>query len=312
MFAGFARQFTPLLPLSEVTSKPRREVLAGEALVIWRVDRDTVAVLLDRCPHRGVSLSLGSRTQTGRLACSFHGWEFDSTGGCAHIPLNPGVDRSRRGATSLPHRQIGGLLWVFTGLDPEDEPQVPDSLTDPGLVRFVHHETWDAHWTRAMENMLDYPHLPYVHRSTIGRFVRAKQRPDSVLHQRIETTDYGYELTPWLDDEPPGATLRWYRPNSMLLNTMPAPKHLRIQIYCIPTEENRVRMLLISTRNFARTPAASPVFDLFNLKVLHQDRAIVESSDPVEVPPPGQEKSVPSDKATLTFRTWYLRNLKGG
>ena len=82
MFAGFARQWTPLLPLSEVTSKPRREVLAGEALVIWRVDRDTVAVLLDRCPHRGVSLSLGSRTQTGRLACSFHGWQLTSATSC--------------------------------------------------------------------------------------------------------------------------------------------------------------------------------------------------------------------------------------
>lgn len=311
MFEGFARQWTPLVPLSEIGSAPRREFLAGEALVVWRVDRDTVAVLLDRCPHRGVSLALGARGPAGRLVCAFHGWEFDSQGGCVHIPFNPGADRSRRGAVTLPHRSIGGLLWVFTGFDPDTEPTVPATLTDPVLTRFVHHETWAAHWTRAMENMLDFPHLPYVHRTTIGRFVRAKQRPDSVLHQRVDDTDFGYRLTPWVDDNDPGATLAWYRPNSMVLDTTPPPRLLRIQIYCIPTEPDRVRMLLVSARNFARNPAASVAFDRFNVHVLHQDRAVVESSDPVEVPAAGRERSVPTDKATLTFRTWYLRELKG-
>ena len=69
-------------------------------------------------------------------------------------------------------------------------------------------------------------------------------------------------------------------------------------------------MLLVTVRNFATNPAASIPFNQFNLKVLHQDRAIVESSDPVEVPT-GDERSVPTDRPTLTFRTWYLRHLKG-
>lgn len=310
MFEGFAEQWTPLLPLSEIRAAPRREVLAGQALVIWRVDANSVGVLLDRCPHRGVSLALGARTPAGRLECAFHGWQFNSDGSCARIPFNPTVDRSRRGAAALPHRMIGGLLWVYTGFEPDAEPDVPDHLTDPGLVKFVHHEVWSAHWTRAMENMLDFPHLPYVHRSTIGRFVRAKQKPDSLLHQEVQDTDYGYQLTPSVDDHPPGATLKWYRPNSMVLDTIPAPKMLRIQIYCIPTQTNHVRMLLVAVRNFAKNPAASLAFDRFNLKVLHQDKDVVESSDPVEVPAAGVERSVPTDKATLTFRAWYLRCLR--
>ncbi|NNG18424.1 Rieske 2Fe-2S domain-containing protein [Naumannella sp. ID2617S] len=309
MFDGFARQWTPVLPLARIGNRPQRAVVAGEPLVVWRVDKGRVGVLLDRCPHRSVSLALGSRTPSGGLACSFHGWEFDDAGACEKIPFNPDRRLARRGATKLPHRELGGLLWVFTGFDPDTEPELPDTLLDDSLVRFEHHETWAAHWTRAMENMLDYPHLPYVHRNTIGRFVRAKQRPDSVLHQEVRDTDFGYDVTPWLDDNPPGATLKWYAPNSMVLDTIPAPRLMRIQIYCIPAEPNRVRMLLVTTRNFARNPAASFAFDRFNVKVLHQDRAVVESSDPVIVPERGLETSVPTDKATLTFRTWFNREL---
>lgn len=316
MFSGFARQWTPVLPLHRIGSRPQRVAVAGEQLVVWRVAADRVGVLLDRCPHRSVSLALGKRTAGGELECAFHGWRFDDSGACTRIPFNPAIsasagrDRGRRGATALPHRQLGGLLWVFTGFDPDDEPRLPETLLDDSLIRFTHVETWDAHWTRAMENMLDYPHLPYVHRNTIGRFVRAKQTPDSQLHQEIRDTDFGYDLTPWLDDSEPGATLKWYAPNSMVLDTLPAPRMMRIQIYCIPAETNRVRMLLITTRNFARNPAASLAFNRFNTFVLHQDRAVVESSDPVVVPEGGVETWVPTDRATLRFRTWFNRELR--
>lgn len=86
---------------------------------------------------------------------------------------------------------------------------------------------------------------------------------------------------------------------------------MRIQIYCIPAEPGRVRMLLVTARNFSRNPLASPALDRLNVFILHQDRAVVESSDPVEVPPGKHEKSVRTDRPTLEFRSWYLRELKG-
>ena len=141
-------------------------------------------------------------------------------------------------------------------------------------------------------------------------FVRAKQRRDSTLSFDIENTDHGFRFASRVDAAPPSAHLDFYRPNSMILDTMPAPRIQRVQIFCIPTEPNRTRMLLVTVRNFATNPAAGLVFDKFNLKVLHQDKAIVESSDPVEVPASG-ERSVPTDRPTLAFRTWYLRELKG-
>lgn len=311
MFEDFARVWTPLLPVGRVSKRPTRHVLAGTPLVVWRDDRGEPVVLLDRCPHRGVSLSLGRRTDDGRLACAFHGWEFGRDGACAYVPFNPDGPLARLGATALPSRVAGGLLWVFTGFDPDDEPVYADHLDDPALTRMDYFEEWDAHWTRAMENMLDYPHLPFVHRNTIGRFVRQKAHRDSKLVFDLEDTDYGYRFGARLDEHPPSAWLRWYRPNSMVLDVMPEPKVMRVQIFCIPTEPNKVRMLLVTGRNIATNPFASMPFDRFNIHVLHQDRAVVESSDPVEVPEGRLEKSVRTDRPTLMFRTWYLRHLKG-
>lgn len=311
MFDDFADQWTPVLPATAVRPKPRRVVVAGEPLVVWRDNDGRPAVLLDRCPHRSVSLALGRRTREGGLACRFHGWEFGTDGGCRYVPFNPQAPLERLGAQPIPHREIGGLLWIHTGFDPQDEPFVPDHLLDESLTRFYYHEEWDAHWTRAMENMLDYPHLPFVHRNTIGRFVRARATRVSSLRFDLEDTPQGYRFGTRLDDHDPSAWLRWLRPNSMILDTAAEPRVMRIQIYCIPAERNRVRMLLVTARNFAQRAAASPAFDRLNVYILHQDRAVVESSDPVEVPPGSMERSVRTDRPTLQFRTWYLRDLKG-
>lgn len=147
MFADFADQWTPVLPSRDVRATPRRVVLAGEPLVLWRDNSGRPAVLLDRCPHRSVSLSLGRRTSEGGLACRFHGWEFSTDGACRYVPFNPQAPLERLSATAVPHRELGGLLWVYTGFDPQTEPHVPEHLLDDSLVRFFYHEEWDAHWT---------------------------------------------------------------------------------------------------------------------------------------------------------------------
>ena len=46
-------------------------------------------------------------------------------------------------------------------------------------------------------------------------------------------------------------------------------------------------MILSTVRNFAKDPASSLTFNAFNAKVLHQDRDVVESSDPVVAPERG-------------------------
>jgi len=321
VFDGFARQWTPLLPSGEITTAPRRLRVAGEDLVMWRPQPGSLpGVLLDRCPHRGVSLAQGRRTDDGALACAFHGWEFGSDGGCRYIPFNPDAPRQRLGATALPVRETAGFVWVFTGFPQQGvgdgasglgEPNVHEQLGDPNLTRHDHWEEWNCHWTRAMENMLDFPHLPFIHRTTIGRFVLSKMHRESRLHLTVTDTAYGFALESRVDEHPPSAALRWYRPHGMVLDTMPDPKIMRLHVFCVPVDDGHTRMLLTSVRNFAQNPAASLGINRFNLTVLRQDREVVESSAPAVVPSGADERSVPTDKPTLTFRTWYHRNLAG-
>lgn len=71
-------------------------------------------------------------------------------------------------------------------------------------------------------------------------------------------------------------------------------------------------MILVSSRNFALVPPFSWFFDRANTWILGEDRAVVESSDPPEVPHASREKSVATDAPTLAFRRWYDRELRAG
>jgi phenylpropionate dioxygenase-like ring-hydroxylating dioxygenase large terminal subunit len=133
MFKGFQNHWTPVLPLTELTSNPQAVELAGERIVLFRDNDEVWHAMLDKCPHRGAALSLGDITEEGWLRCGYHGWRFDGSGRCRGVPLSDlneaAVDRIS--ATALAVREIGGALWIYTASDPAAEPPdpvVPDSL----------------------------------------------------------------------------------------------------------------------------------------------------------------------------------------
>lgn len=98
----------------------------------------------------------------------------------------------------------------------------------------------------------------------------------------------------------------------MVLDTIPPLRILRLHVWCVPVDERRTRMILTTVRNVQPQAVFSPAFDAINRRVLHQDRAIVESSDPPVVPAGDAERSVPTDRPTLMFRTWFHRQPADG
>jgi phenylpropionate dioxygenase-like ring-hydroxylating dioxygenase large terminal subunit len=313
MFEGFARVWSPVTLAKNLQKKPLGLMFAGEKLVFFRDADGQPHALIDRCPHRGVKLSLGRVTDKGCLECPFHAWQFDGSGKTTYIPLNPDAKRENYSAISLPIREIGGVLWVYTDPSrdaPPHEPTIPDALTDDKLA-FTYFETeWKAHWTRAMENMLDSPHVPFLHATTIGRFVRPHLKPDSRMNIEWRDTDFGGETKSTIDDtHDSGAKLEFFRPNMMVMHVPMPNRMFRIHNFCIPIDHERVRMILIGARSFARLSLLNPFFNASNAKIAAQDRPVIESSDPVLVPPPGQEQSVRTDKATLRFRKYYFEQL---
>src|SRR5258707_4053278 len=107
-----ANYWHPLCLSDDVTARPRPFRLLGEAVVAFR-DADGVAAFKDLCIHRGTALSLGTITD-GRLTCPYHGWEYDRTGACVHIPSLPPGSSIPRKARAIAYRaqERYGLVWV--------------------------------------------------------------------------------------------------------------------------------------------------------------------------------------------------------
>ncbi len=68
-------------------SNPLGVRLLGEDLVVWRAGEQVFA-WRDLCIHRGTRLSLGA-VLGDRLECPYHGWTYDQSGRCVHIPAHP-------------------------------------------------------------------------------------------------------------------------------------------------------------------------------------------------------------------------------
>jgi len=306
-FPGFENVWTPVALSSEVRSAPLPVVIAGTRVVLFRGPAGAIAALVDRCPHRGVALSLG-RVVDGCIECPFHGWRLDVAGNVAHVPLNPDAKLGSLGGVALPTRERAGQIWMFTGLEPTGEPAISERLEAPDVRVTGVRAEWGAHWTRAMENMLDWAHLPFVHRRTIGKSLVSR------VHERMEVK---WETTPWgasshieLDGKPePGSLdMRW--PNQMNL-FIPVPERTLIMaVACVPKTETTTTMLLVMARSFMRSPLFDGLFHRKNLQIALEDKAIVESSSPSEIPRAQDEQSVRTDGFTLHFRKRYDRELR--
>ncbi len=309
MFDGFAHVWTIVGPAAALRrEQPLSMTIAGARVVFLRDGGGRPAALLDRCPHRGVALSLG-KVRDGVIECPFHGWRFSADGANCGVPWNPDAKREQLGALPLPAREAGGLLWLYTGQRPAEEPLPPEAATRPGLVCAAQSVVWRAHWTRVMENMLDMPHLPFVHRRTIGRGLA--RLVAGRMDVSSEPRDYGARLTNRVDDLPRPGALDYRFPNAMELLIDPPGRTLRLLAVCLPIDATSTRLLIFSYRDFLRPRLFNPLFAWMNGRIAAEDRAVVESSLPPQVPDPAEELSVRTDAPTLAFRRIYRSQLLG-
>lgn len=165
-------QWYAILESREVKSgKPVGVMRMGEKLVAWRDPSGEVSLMVDRCPHRGVALSMG-KIQGDCIQCPFHGFEFDHHGDCRLVPANGNnaIPPKALHVLSYPSREEHGFIYIWWGKAQESYPPVPffESI-GPELIYATITDHWATHYSRAIENQLDVVHLPFVHRSTIGR-----------------------------------------------------------------------------------------------------------------------------------------------
>ena len=87
--------------------------LLGQELAVWRADDGTVNAWENRCPHRGVRLSIG--TNLGHaLKCRYHGWTYESgSARCIAIPCHPRLTPAAAiRVRAYPCAERQGFVWV--------------------------------------------------------------------------------------------------------------------------------------------------------------------------------------------------------
>ena len=110
-FAAWPASWYVFGTLHDLDHGPISKSLFDRQLVGYRTTAGQAVVLDGRCWHLGADLSGGSIIGNC-LKCPFHGWQFDESGACVHIPAQSAIPSDAR-QERFETAQRAGLLWVF-------------------------------------------------------------------------------------------------------------------------------------------------------------------------------------------------------
>lgn len=180
---GFRNFWYPTVWASQVGSKPYPITVAGERIVLIRDDtaNGVVRALHDRCPHRGVPLSLGRRQFPGTISCPYHGWTYRLTDGQLRAVITDGPDSPICGKVTVatyPVTERLGLLFIYLGdlpnsqQPPPVERDLPPELVNNPLVAGGRTDIRTGNWRFAAENGFDEGHAKYLHNTALWRLFK--------------------------------------------------------------------------------------------------------------------------------------------
>lgn len=156
------------------TRRPTARTIMETPIVLWRDADGRATAVVDRCLHRNARLS-GGDVFDGLIGCPYHGWTYDATGACVHVPSEgPDGCTLRRQLETFPVREQDGVVWVYLGTprnaggrEPFRFPPVPR-----GWSSYVMVTRFDGDVTDLVENFMDVPHTAFVHRGWFRRGAR--------------------------------------------------------------------------------------------------------------------------------------------
>ena len=285
-----ANYWHPIGRSEDVTEQPRQFELLNERICAFRT-KDGVSAFKDLCIHRGTALSLGWVTN-GRITCAYHGWEYDGTGKCVKIPSLPEGSSIPRKARVIAYRaeERFGLVWVALAEPAAPIPDFPHGEWDDPAYRGFLSSTyvWHSSAGRTVENFMDVSHFPFVHEGLLG------SRDQTVVAETdVVDTEAGIYYF-YEQEEPnelyskPGEVTRWeyhlYTPFTIhLTKTIPNGEKTIISLVSAPTTPKLTHMYFFIIRNH-HLDEDDKTWKDFSDTIMDQDRHIVESQRPEEIP----------------------------
>lgn len=290
-----------VLSSRELRARPVARTRFGERLVFWRDEGGQPVCFEDRCAHRGAALSLGS-VRDGQIVCPFHGLCYEPTGRCVRVP----VERDFRIPESLkvaayPVMEGDGMVWLWRGPAADAEmlpllPALPRLELVEGLDFGETTWTWAGHYTRCIEGVIDYSHLPFVHPRSIGRLIR-----DPACSVTVKPVTGGFRA--WRDADPPDRQFIELISPNVWLNRI-GPGYVLAAIFA-PVDDTHTEAYL----RWYYPPAlrwVRPLVDLLGRLgqwlVFKDDLAILASQRPTSVDDADGDRLLPSDAALVAYR----------
>ena len=173
-------------------------------------------------------------------------------------------------------------------------------------------ENWSVHYTRAIENQLDVVHLPFVHKTTIGRGNKTLVNGPVAKWNGNRMTFYvKNELDQGQKPEKPNEVENYEKLFHLQLQ-MPniwqniISNQLRIFAAFAPVDEENSRIYLRFYQSFMRVPVLAQLISglgaVMNRVILHQDRRVVLTQLPKKTEFRMKENLVQGDLPILEFR----------
>jgi len=157
--------------------------ILNEPIVFFRQEHGDAVALEDRCAHRFVPLSAGKHLGD-RIACPYHGLEFDAKGNCVKNPHGQGVIPRKCKVKSYPIVERHHALWIWMGdIEAMDEAKVPDfsDFDDfPETALILGYMHFNANYELLVDNIMDLSHIDYLHPSALGTDGEMGQNPPEV------------------------------------------------------------------------------------------------------------------------------------
>jgi phenylpropionate dioxygenase-like ring-hydroxylating dioxygenase large terminal subunit len=276
----------PVATVEELGDRPFAAMLLDEPLVVYRAGEHVVA-FKDLCVHRGTALSLGW-LEEDKLVCAYHGWSYAPDGTCVRIPSMPAdapISRKAR-AVAYSTRVRYGLVWVCLGTPRAPIPEFPE-LEDLGYHTYFYGAyCWNTSAARLIENFIDISHFPWVHPGLLGDRA-APETPKYQVERR------GREM--YFEVGERSSRERRDREAGILFHRVIAPFAAQsgritetggrfvMSLVAAPTSSKRLRGFAGVSRNFA-LDQPDEEFRQWTDTIREQDRAVVESQRPEELP----------------------------
>lgn len=165
-----------------------------EAVIMVRHTDDSIKVLYNRCPHKGVKVAGETCGNTGKFfRCPYHAWTFRTDGRLLAIPLKKGYEdtgfecsEASQGMAAV-ENVVVYKDFVFCRLNPEGESfedffgeslTTIDNMVDRspegkleiagGVMRYMH----NCNWKMLVDNQTDTCHPMVAHESSAGTAIK--------------------------------------------------------------------------------------------------------------------------------------------